>query len=46
MANDIKTNRRAELVLIRSAEAAPYLTVGAKSYCKDQLVGKRNGQSY
>lgn len=46
MANDIKTNRRAELVLIRSAEAAPYLTVGSKNYCKDQLVGKRNGQSY
>lgn len=46
MANDIKTNRRAELVLIRSAEAAPYLTVGSKQYCKDQLVGKRNGQSY
>jgi hypothetical protein len=46
MANDIKTNRRAELVLIRSAEAAPYLTVGSKPYCKDQLVGKRNGQSY
>lgn len=46
MANDVKTNRRAELVLIRSAEAAPYLTVGSKNYCKDQLVGKRNGQSY
>lgn len=46
MGNDIKTNRRAELVLIRSAEAAPYLTVGSKNYCKDQLVGKRNGQSY
>lgn len=46
MANDIKTNHRAELVLIRSAEAAPYLTVGSKNYCKDQLVGKRNGQSY
>lgn len=46
MANEIKTNKRAELVLIRSAEAAPYLTVGSKNYCKDQLVGKRNGQSY
>lgn len=46
MANDIKTNKKAELVLIRSAEAAPYLTVGSKNYCKDQLVGKRNGQSY
>lgn len=46
MANSINTNKRAELVLIRSAEAAPYLTVGSKNYCKDQLVGKRNGQSY
>lgn len=46
MANTINTNTRAELVLIRSAEAAPYLTVGSKNYCKDQLVGKRNGQSY
>lgn len=46
MANVINTNTRAELVLIRSAEAAPYLTVGSKNYCKDQLVGKRNGQSY
>lgn len=44
--NKINTNTRAELVLIRSAEAAPYLTVGSKPYCKDQLVGKRNGQSY
>lgn len=46
MSNTIVTNKRAELVLIRSAEAAPYLTVGSKNYCKDQLVGKRNGQSY
>lgn len=46
MANTINTNKLAELVLIRSAEAAPYLTVGSKNYCKDQLVGKRNGQSY
>lgn len=44
--NVINTNTRAELVLIRSAEAAPYLTVGSNNYCKDQLVGKRNGQSY
>lgn len=46
MANTFNTNKRSELVLIRSAEAAPYLTVGSKPYCKDQLVGKRNGQSY
>ena len=46
MANSVITNKKRELVLIRSAEAAPYLTVGAKNYCKDQLVGKQNGQSY
>lgn len=46
MANTFVDNQRTELVLIRSAEAAPYLTVGAKSYCADQLVGKRNGQTY
>lgn len=46
MANTVITNKRSELVLVRSAEAAPYLTVGAKNYCKDQLVGKRNGQTY
>lgn len=46
MANTYNTNKRSELVLIRSAEAASYLTVGSKNYLKDQLVGKRNGQSY
>lgn len=46
MPNDIKVNKKRELVVMRSAEAAPYLTVGAKNYCKDQLVGKRNGTSY
>jgi hypothetical protein len=46
MANTFVDNQRTELVLIRSAEAAPYLTVGAKSYCADQLAGKRNGQTY
>ena len=40
------TNKRTELVLIRSAEAAPYLTVGTKSYLGDQLEGKRNGREY
>lgn len=44
--NDIKTSTNSELVLIRSVEAAPYLTVGSKNYLKDQLVGKRNGQTY
>lgn len=46
MANDFVTNKRTELVLIRSAEAAPYLTVGSKSYLGDQLEGKRNGREY
>lgn len=46
MANEFKTNKRTELLLIRAAEAAPYLTVGSKSYCKDQLAGKRNGKEY
>lgn len=40
------TNRRTEMVLIRSAEAAPYLTVGTKSYLGEQLEGKRNGREY
>lgn len=44
--NEFQVNERTELVLIRSAEAAPYLTVGTKSYLGDQLVGKRNGQVY
>lgn len=44
--NEFEVNERTELVLIRSAEAAPYLTVGTKSYLGDQLIGKRNGQTY
>lgn len=43
MANVFNTNTRTELVAVRAAEVAGYLTVGSKSYCKDQLVGKRNG---
>lgn len=46
MANEIKTNSLASLVAIRAAESAPYLTVGSKKYFADQLVGKRNGQTY
>jgi hypothetical protein len=47
MANEFVTNKRTELVLIRSAEAAPYLTVGAKSYLGDQLrPNMRNGREY
>ena len=44
--NNIKVNSLATLVAIRAAEAAGYLTVGSRKYFKDQLVGKRNGQSY
>lgn len=46
MSNTIKTNSLAELVAIRAAESASYFTVGSKKYFKDQLVGKRNGQTY
>lgn len=46
MSNTIKTNSLAELVTARAAESAYYFTVGSKKYFKDQLVGKRNGQTY
>lgn len=46
MANTFVTNRNVDLVALRAAEAAQYLTVGSKSYFSDQLEGKRNGQSY
>ena len=45
-ANNIETNFQTELVALRAAQMAPYFTVGAKAYLGDQLVGKRNGQSY
>ena len=44
--NSIKTNSLAELVAIRAAENAGYLTVGSKKYFAGQLEGKRNGQTY
>lgn len=46
MANTFNTNKLTDLVAVRAAETAGYLTVGSKSYFKDQLVGKRNGQTY
>lgn len=46
MANSFQTNKRTELVLLRAAESAGYLTIGSKKYLKDQLVGKRNGTAY
>lgn len=46
MANTFVTNKKVDLVALRAAESAQYLTVGSKSYFSDQLEGKRNGQSY
>lgn len=46
MANDFKTSRKTELVALRAAEAAAYLTVGSAKYFKDQLKGKRNGTTF
>lgn len=46
MPNTFQTNTLTELVALRFAEAAGYLTVGSRAYFKDQLVGKRNGQTY
>lgn len=44
--NNIETNFQTELVALRAAQVAPYFTVGSKAYFTDQLVGKRNGQTY
>ena len=44
--NTFVTNELTDLINVRAAEAAGYLTVGSKSYFADQLVGKRNGESY
>lgn len=46
MANPFVTNKKVDIVALRAAEAAQYLTVGSKSYFSDQLEGKRNGTSY
>lgn len=46
MANTFVTNKKTDLVALRAAEAAGYLTVGSKKYFSDQLEGKRNGTSY
>lgn len=46
MANSFITNKKVDLVALRAAEAAQYLTVGSKSYFSDQLEGKHNGTSY
>lgn len=44
--NTFITNELTDLINVRAAEAAGYLTVGSKPYFADQLVGKRNGESY
>lgn len=44
--NTFITNELTDLINVRAAEAAGYLTVGSKSYFADQLVGKRNGEEY
>lgn len=44
--NEFAPKRINDLVALRAAEAAPYLTVGAKEWFKDQLAGKRDGQTY
>lgn len=46
MANEFKTNLKTDLVALRFAEGAKYLTAGSKKYFKDQLKGKRNGTTY
>lgn len=50
MANEFVTNKLADYVSVRAYAAAPYLTVGKKSYFADQIGGKitgvGNGQQY
>lgn len=41
-----ETNKLTDLVALRLLVASNYFTVGSKAYFKDQLVGKRNGQTY
>jgi len=46
MANTVITNKLTDLVALRFLINAGFLTVGAKEHFKDQMVGKRNGQTY
>lgn len=46
MANVWGTKHYNDVFALRAAESAGYLTVGAKGYFSDQLVGKRNGEEY
>ena len=47
MANTFAPNKLTDLIAVRAAESGAYLTVGAKSYLKNQLrPNMRNGQEY
>lgn len=46
MANSFKTSQKTELVALRAAESAAYLTVGSRKYFKDQLKNRRNGKTF
>lgn len=46
MAINAVVNNKVELIAFRAAEASNYLRLGSRKYFKDQLVGKRNGQSF
>ena len=46
MANEFKTSRKTELVALRAAESAAYLTVGSRKYFKEQLKNRRNGKTF
>ena len=41
--NQVYTNLKTDLVALRAAESANYLTVGSKKYFKGQLTGLRDG---
>lgn len=44
--NVFETNKLTDLVALRALVASGYVTVGAVAHFKDQLIGKRNGQTY
>lgn len=46
MAKNIITNKMAQILSLEMARNAAFLKVGSKDYFADQLVGKRNGQTY
>ena len=46
MPNTIVTNKLTDLVALRFLVASGFVQVGASQHFKDQMVGKRNGQTY